>query len=347
MLDENTLWRAVVERDPHWDGVFVYGVRSTGIYCRATCPSRRPRRDRVRVFPRTTDAQAAGFRACRRCHPDARTEAAVDRVGRACALIARRKGANVPLSVLAKAAGVGSHQLLRSFKQALGITPREYADAVRAGCLKHELHAGHGVAAAGYAAGYGSGSRVYERANAILGMTPARYAARAEGEVVHYAITESSIGHLLVGTTARGICTVRLGSSAAQLERELRTEFAAATVERADARLAPAVRAVVNAIERNGPDPRLPLDVRATAFQQRVWQELQRIPRGETRTYQEVAQRIGRPSASRAVARACATNPVAVVVPCHRVVRSDGSEGGYRWGLDRKKQLLQRERHTT
>jgi AraC family transcriptional regulator, regulatory protein of adaptative response / methylated-DNA-[protein]-cysteine methyltransferase len=346
MLNENTLWRAVVDRDPHWDGVFVYGVRSTGIYCRSTCPSRRPRRDRVRFFPRTADAQAAGFRACRRCKPDADAAGgAIGYVRRACEVISRRQGAGVPLAALARTAGVGAHQLLRAFKQALGVTPREYADAVRAGCLKTELRAGGGVASAGYAAGYGSGSRVYERAGALLGMTPARYAAGAKGETVTYAITECSLGHLLVASTPRGICSVRMGSSRTQLEHELREEFAAAALERSDPSLARTVKTIVGAIERNGPDPRLPLDVRATAFQRRVWQELQRIPRGETRTYREIARRIGRPTATRAVARACATNPVALLIPCHRVIRTDGTEGGYRWGLERKQELLDREKN--
>lgn len=345
MLDENVLWNAVLERAAGWDGVFVYGVTSTRIYCRPTCPSRRPRRDRARFFAHGDLARAEGFRPCRRCRPqEASTSTpALDRIRGVAHAIAARKGARVSLAALARASGIGQHQLLRSFKRALGITPREYADACRTGCLKSALKSGRGIADAGYAAGYGSGSRVYERAPSTLGMTPARYAAGGKGESVRYAIARSSIGHVLVASTDRGICAVTLGDSAEALSRDLAVEFPGAHVERDEAALAPAVSAVVDSIEKRAPDPRLPLDVRATAFQQRVWKELQRIPRGRTRTYREIAERIGRPAAARAVARACASNPVALVVPCHRVVRADGSTSGYRWGSDRKKRLLEGE----
>jgi AraC family transcriptional regulator of adaptative response/methylated-DNA-[protein]-cysteine methyltransferase len=246
--------------------------------------------------------------------------------------------------LLAKATSVGEHQLLRTFKRVLGITPREYADACRTGRLKAALRSGNGVADAGFAAGYGSGSRVYERAASILGMTPARYAARARGETVKYTIARSSIGHVLVAATPRGICSITIGGDPAALERAVRTEFSGAALERTAGRLSTAVKAIIGNIEGTAPDPRLPLDVRATAFQTRVWRELQRIPRGVTRSYQEVARRVGRPGAARAVARACAANPVALVIPCHRVVRADGTPGGYRWGADRKERLLANER---
>jgi len=321
MLDENVLWNAVVERAAGWDGMFVYGVTSTGIFCRPTCPSRRPRRDRARFFAHGDLAAAEGFRPCRRCRPqEASTSTpALDRIRGTAHTIASRRGSSVSLSALARAAGIGQHQLLRSFKQALGITPREYADACRTGCLKSALKSGLGVADAGYAAGYGSGSRVYERAPSMLGMTPARYAAGGKGETVRYAIARSSIGHVLVASTARGICAVTLGDNAETLSHGLAGEFPGARVERADESLTSSLKAVVDSIDGRAPDPRLPLDVRATAFQQRVWKELQRIPRGQTRTYGEVAERIGRPTATRAVARACASNPVALIVPCHRV----------------------------
>ena len=346
MLDEATLWRAVAERDARWDGMFVYAVSSTGVYCRPTCPSRRPGRDRVTFFARSRDAAAAGFRACLRCVPDSVPAAvpAVDRVRQTCERIARGNGARLSLRSLARAAGIGEHHLLRTFKRVLGITPREYAEACRTGKLKSALQSGNGVADAAFKVGYGSGSRVYERASATLGMTPARYAAQAKGEIVRYTIAPSCIGRVLVAATARGICTVRIGSDARTLERELRAEFSRAAVERADEELSSAVQAIVASVDGKAPDPRLPLDVRATAFQARVWRELQRIPRGDTRSYEEIARRVGRPGAARAVARACASNPAALVVPCHRVVRSDGTVGGYRWGPDRKEALLQGER---
>jgi AraC family transcriptional regulator of adaptative response/methylated-DNA-[protein]-cysteine methyltransferase len=218
------------------------------------------------------------------------------------------------------------------------------ADACRIGCLKEGLRSGEGVAAATYAAGYGSGSRVYERSSATLGMTPAVYARGGKGEAVEYVTVASPLGRLLVAATARGICAVKIGHADAVLERDLRSEYPAATVARGDTRLSAWVSRIVGSLEPGAPDPRLPTDVRATAFQRRVWRELQRIPRGRTRSYREVARRIGQPNAARAVARACAANPVALIVPCHRVVRTDGAPGGYHWGAKRKRALLAAEK---
>lgn len=345
MFDEDALWNAVAARDAAWDGVFVYAVRSTGIFCRPTCPSRRPRRDVVSFYAAPEAAERAGFRACRRCRPTTNGESsAIDRVRRACAVIASQHNAPVRLDRLATTVGGSAHHLLRSFKQTLGITPREYADACRIGWLKTELRAGDGVAAATYAAGYGSGSRVYERSKKTLGMTPAAYARGGKGEQVEYVTVDSSLGRLLVAATPKGICAVKIGDSDARLERELKQEYPAATVGRGDGRLSQWVERIVASLRPGAPDPRLPTDVRATAFQRRVWRELQRIPRGRTRSYKEVAARIGRPDAARAVARACASNPVALVVPCHRVVQQDGGIGGYHWGVSRKRRLLEAER---
>jgi len=226
----------------------------------------------------------------------------------------------------------------------LGVSPREFMDACRMGCFKSELQSGRGVASATYAAGYGSGSRVYEQAAARMGMTPAVYAAGGLGVSVRYVTVESPLGILLVAATPRGICAVKLGSNAKTLESELRHEYPAAALTPGDRQLRKWVAGILESLDPGAPDPRLPIDVRATAFQRIVWRELQRIPRGETRSYADVAKRIGRPTAARAVARACATNPVAVVVPCHRVVRSNESLGGYRWGLERKRVLLEGER---
>lgn len=346
MVNETLLWDAVASRDAHWDGVFVYAVPSTRVYCRPTCPSRRPRREGVAFFATTAAAQSAGFRACRRCHPDAPPSVppGVERVRRVCAAIAADTDASSTLADLARQVETGPHHLLRTFKQLLGISPREYRDACRVGALKAGLRNGQGVAAATYDAGFGSGSRVYEKAPSTLGMTPASYARGGKGAVVSYVIVGSPLGRLLVAGTSRGVCAVKIGANEAALERDLRAEFPAARVDRGDRRLAGWVERIVSSLEPGAPDPRLPLDIRATAFQQTVWRELQRIPRGGTRSYKEVARRVGQPSAARAVARACASNPVALVVPCHRVVRENGDLGGYHWGVARKRKLLEGER---
>lgn len=345
MFNEDALWNAVAARNPSWDGVFVYAVRSTGIYCRPICPSRRPRRAVVSFFAAPDAAERAGFRPCRRCRPAAQDPSSVvDRVRRACAVIASQQDGPIRLDRLAKTVGGSAHHLLRMFKRTLGITPREYAEACRLGWLRTELRGGGGVAAATYAAGYGSGSRVYERSRSTLGMTPAAYARGGEGEHVEYVTTASSIGRLLVAATPKGVCAVKIGDSDARLERELKLEYPAAAVSRGGGRLAEWVDRIIGSLQPSAPDPRLPTDVRATAFQRRVWRELQRIPRGRTRSYAEVAARIGQPAAARAVAGACASNPVALVVPCHRVVQQDGGLGGYHWGVARKRRLLDAER---
>jgi AraC family transcriptional regulator of adaptative response/methylated-DNA-[protein]-cysteine methyltransferase len=346
MVNDTVLWNAVAGRDAHWDGVFVYAVPSTRVYCRPTCPSRRPRRQGVRFFATAAAAESAGFRACRRCNPASAptVPAGIERVRKACARISSSPDADLTLAALAREVGGNPHHLLRTFKQVLGISPREYMDACRIGALKAGLKNGDGVAAATYDAGYGSGSRVYERAPATLGMTPAAYARGGSGSTVRFTIVDSGLGRLLVGATGRGVCAVTLGANDQALEADLRAEYPDARVDRADRRLADWVARIVNSLEPGAPDPRLPLDVRATAFQRRVWRELRRIPRGGTRSYAEIARRVGRPTAARAVARACATNPVAIVVPCHRVVREDGTLGGYHWGVARKRQLLDGEK---
>lgn len=345
MLNENTLWKAVEQRDASWDGLFVYAVPSTRIYCRPTCPSRRPRRAGVRFFAAAGAAVSEGFRACRRCRPDGPVQLPphIDRIRRACAALADVEE-RVSLAALASLVGGSAHHLLRTFKRTLGISPREYEDACRMGCLKAGLRSGESVASATYGAGYGSGSRVYERAASNLGMTPGAYARGARGEQVRYAIVGSPLGRLLVAATPRGLCAVKIGASDETLAAELRAEFPSAQVGGAAAPFSDWVRDIVASLEKGMPDARLPLDIRATAFQRLVWRELQKIPRGRTRSYREIARRIGRPAAARAVARACATNPVAIVIPCHRVVREDGGLGGYHWGTERKRALLDAER---
>jgi AraC family transcriptional regulator, regulatory protein of adaptative response / methylated-DNA-[protein]-cysteine methyltransferase len=329
-------WHAVLTRDRRLDGAFVYAVRSTGIYCRPSCASRRPRRDQVTFFPIPEAAERDGFRACKRCHPAAMhdSDPAVALVREACrALDAGQKPAGDP------------HKLARAFKRVLGITPRQYADSRRLTRFKNELRRRKQVSPALYEAGYGSTSHVYERTPAQLGMTPATYARGGAGVDIGFVTVPTSLGRLLVAATERGVGRVVLGDHAATLEADLRREFDAAHVHQdKGGRLEGFVDAILSYLEGREPHLDLPLDIRATAFQRRVWQELQRIPFGEKRTYTQVARAIGDPNARRAVAGACASNPAALVIPCHRVVREDGELGGYRWGVDRKRALLDRER---
>jgi AraC family transcriptional regulator of adaptative response/methylated-DNA-[protein]-cysteine methyltransferase len=326
-------WRIVLARDRRYDGAFVYAVRSTGIYCRPSCASRRPRRGQVTFFPIPEAAEREGFRACRRCRPAeaAGGDPAVALVREACRALDASESPKL------------DRRLLRAFKRVLGITPQQYRDARRVARFKHELKRRPHVSPALYEAGYGSSSRVYERANAQLGMTPATYARGGAGTEIAFAVVPCSLGRLLVAATPRGTCRVSLGDAAASLEADLVAEFPAARIRKERTGLETAVAAILRYLDGQEPHLDLPLDVRATAFQRRVWQELQRIPYGQTRSYTDVARRIGRPTATRAVARACATNPAALVIPCHRVVREDGELGGYRWGLERKKALLEQE----
>ncbi|MBI4276903.1 MAG: bifunctional DNA-binding transcriptional regulator/O6-methylguanine-DNA methyltransferase Ada [Armatimonadetes bacterium] len=345
-MDEDRCWHAVMARDRRSDGAFVYAVRSTGIYCRPSCPSRRPHRRQVVFFPLPEAAERAGFRPCRRCRPRevAGHDPHVELTRQACRAIEAHDEGPLSLSVLGAQVGVSPHYLQRVFKRVMGITPRQYAEAWRLRRLKARLKERDTVATAQYAAGYGSSSRLYERAHAQLGMTPATYRRRGHGVRVGYTIVESALGRLLVAATGRGVCFISLGDSDAALETALVAEYPGAEIRRDESGLTPWVGAVVGYLGGQTPHLDLPLDVRATAFQWRVWQELRTIPTGTTRTYGEIARALGRPTAARAVARAVATNPVAVVIPCHRVVREDGGLGGYRWGVERKRTLLARER---
>jgi len=356
---ESSQWRAVQTRDRAADREFVYAVRSTGIYCRPSCPSRKPSREQVAFFPLPEAAEQQGFRACQRCRPqrarlrDPRIEA----VARVCREIDRRiltdadgDDGRLTLAALGTKVGLNPHQLERAFRGAMGITPRQYADAQRMRRLKRQLKKGDNVTTALYEAGFGSSSRLYERAPGHLGMTPAAYGRGGEGMQIHYAVVGSLLGRLLVGATDRGISALYLGESDATLRGELRKEYPRAELT-PDARKGGAgnrslgewVEKILAHLRGQEPHLDLPTDVQATAFQRRVWEELRKIPYGATRTYTQVARAIGRPSAIRAVARACATNPTSVVVPCHRVVREDGNLAGYRWGINRKRTLLERE----
>jgi len=340
-------WLAVLARDSSQDGRFVLGVRSTGIYCRASCPAKKPARERVVLYDTPGDAERAGFRACLRCRPrEAVTEPAqTTLVRRVCRYIEENADLErVTLDALAKEVGLSPFHLQRTFRRAMGISPRQYADAFRLGRLKAHLKRKEPVTMAMYEAGYGSSSRLYERAPEQLGMTPGDYKAGGRDQEISFATARTPIGTMLVAATARGICSIRIGGSEREMRSGLAREFPAAKLRRDETALGRWVRAIVDHLEGNLPRLDLPVDARATAFQWRVWEELRAIPYGETRSYEEVARLVGRPKAARAVGRACATNPVAIVIPCHRVVRTDGSLGGYAWGLGVKRALLDRER---
>jgi AraC family transcriptional regulator of adaptative response/methylated-DNA-[protein]-cysteine methyltransferase len=341
-------WDAVLARDRAADGRFVYAVRSTGVYCRPSCPSRRPRRDRVAFFDTPAEARESGFRACRRCHPDdvAAGDPWVEKIRRACLHLANVDG-HPSLATLAGRVGGSPYHFQRNFKRLVGVTPREYAEACRLRKVKGGLRDGRDVTTAMFDAGYGSSSRFYERAAPKLGMSPSDYRRGGAGTTIKYALLDSpngDLGRLLIGATARGVCAVAMGSTDASLTDALKREYPAATIVRDAGALSRWSRAVLAHLDGRQPRLDLPLDVQATAFQWQVWQALAAIPPGETRTYGEIAAAIGRPDAARAVARACATNPVALAIPCHRVVPASGGVGGYRWGSGRKKALLRRER---
>src|SRR5438128_2292945 len=342
-------WRIVLARDRRYDGAFVYAVQSTGIYCRPSCPSRRPRRGQVAFFPVPEAAEQAGFRPCRRCRPDeaAAPDPGVPLVRTVCRLIDAHPDRPASLSTLSVQAGVTSHRLLRTFQRVLGISPRQYRDARRLDRFKTELRSRRRVSPALYEAGYGSTSRVYEKAHAQLGMTPATYSRGAPDTRIAFTVVPCALGRLLVATTARGICRVSLCSAAEELEAGLSSACPAAELRRAHRYAAGAAAALLRYLDGRAEPLDLPLDVRATAVQRRVWEALRRIPYGATRSYADIARAIGKPSATRAVARACATNPAALIIPCHRVVRADGGLGGYRWGVVRKRALLEQERAAT
>lgn len=340
-LSTHEKWQAVLLRDHRQDGQFLFAVRTTGVYCRPSCPSRRPKRENVEFFAQPEEAERAGYRPCLRCRP-LEVNAQLRAVHRACAMLTERKDENVPLAELARGCGMSPFHLQRVFKKLTGVSPRAYQQALRTSEFKEKLADAKSVTDAVYAAGYGSSSRAYERAGERLGMTPGAYRKAGSGEAIRYGLFDSAIGRFLLAATERGVCSLRIGDSDDTLICEVETEFAAAALLRDEGRLRSLAEVVRIAIAK-GDTPELPLDVKATAFQAKVWEELRKIPPGETRTYAEVAARIGNPKAVRAVARACAKNPVALFTPCHRVVRTGGALAGYRWGVKRKRQLLQRE----
>lgn len=345
---EDEFWQATVARDARYDGQFVFAVTSTHIYCRPSCPSRRPFRERVRFFYVPEAAEQAGFRACLRCQPKrARIlDPQIEMVRDVCRYLDSTQSDEVKLSDLVAKTRVSAFHLQRTFKNIIGVSPRQYLAAKRFGDFKSRVRKGESVTNALYDAGFNSSSRLYEQASDELGMTPATYGRSGRGVDITYAIVDSSLGRLLVAVTPRGVCSVAMGDRDAQLEKALREEFAEANIERDDKALLGPVRTILNHLRSKQPHLDLPLDIRATAFQRQVWEKLRAIPYGKTLSYGEVAKSLGKPGAVRAVGRACATNPVALIIPCHRVVREDRSLGGYRWGLERKQKLLDEEKRS-
>lgn len=333
---DDEAWDLVHSRDRAADGHFVYAVRTTGVYCRPSCPSRRPRRENVRFFDRPADAERAGFRACRRCHP---ASTAPDLVARAREVL-EQAGEAPSLAALAASLGVSAGHLQRTFRAATGLSPRAWAERLRSERLRRALQEGTTVSRAIFDAGFGSSSQAYATATRHLGMTPGAYRRGGAGLDIRYAFGDSSLGRVLVAWTSRGVCAVYPGPDDAALVRALGAEFPRAT--RTVATDAPEVAAVLAAIDGDGPTPAL--DPQGTAFQRSVWTALAAIPRGATRSYTDIARGLGRPRAVRAVAGACAANNIAVLIPCHRVLRGDGGLGGYRWGEERKRRLLAGER---
>lgn len=346
VLDSEEAWRAVERRDPRFDGRFVYAVESTRIYCRPSCPSRRPSRSRVAFYPAPAAAEEAGYRACRRCRPREvpRTAASVA-VERARRYIENHPDQLLTLAKLAAEVGMSPFHLQRMFKRFIGVSPREYQDTLRVTQLKSRLRAGDTVSRATYESGFGSSSRVYERSDRELGMTPAAYRRGGAGMHITFTIVESPFGKLLVGSTERGVCAVALGDSDETLVRALEADFPRAEIARSDDVHREWVEDIVTHIGGGTTGLSAPLDVQGTTFQQQVWALLRKIPPGRTRSYGQIAAALGNPRATRAVARACASNHLAIVIPCHRVVRNDGAPGGYKWGVKQKQRLLDRERN--
>lgn len=347
-IPDDAAWLAVEQRDRRCDGRFVFAVRTTGIYCRPSCPSRRPHRHNVAFFDDTAAAEAAGFRACMRCRPASDEGSASERsVQEALAFLEAHLDEAVTLERLSEAVGMSAWHLQRIFKARLGLSPRAWQEARRLDRLRDGLEAGASVTQAAYDAGFNSSRGLYESVAEGLGMTPGDYRRGGRGLAIRYTLTDTAFGRALVAATDRGVCAVSLGGDDARLEAGLEQQFPRATRQRDDAALGPWVESILRQIEGIQPGLAVPLDLQGTAFQMRVWNALREIPRGQTRSYAQVAKAIGEPRAIRAVASAIARNPVALVVPCHRVIHGDGSLSGYRWGVEVKRRVLARERLTT
>jgi AraC family transcriptional regulator of adaptative response/methylated-DNA-[protein]-cysteine methyltransferase len=343
--DDESRWQSLLDRDPVADGAFVYSVKTTGVYCRPTCPSRLAHRKNIRFHTTCEEAEAAGFRACKRCNPTGESiaEHQASIVAQACRII--EESGEVPnLDDLARSVGMSSHHFHRVFKAQTGLTPRGYAVAHRSRRVREELARRDTVTEAIYGAGFNSNSRFYESSKQVLGMTPKTFRRGGNGTTIRFAIGESWLGPILVAASDKGVCAILLGEDPDELVRDLQDRFPKAEFIGGDVEFEQLVATVVGFLENPSSGLELPLDIRGTAFQQRVWEALRRIPAGSTASYAEIAERIAQPGSVRAVAQACAANHLAVAVPCHRVVRTDGSLSGYHWGVERKGRLIKRER---
>jgi AraC family transcriptional regulator of adaptative response/methylated-DNA-[protein]-cysteine methyltransferase len=345
--DDESRWQSLVDRNPAADGEFVYSVKSTGVYCRPTCPSRLALRENIRFHATCEEAEAAGFRACKRCKPagESIAEHQSSIVARACRII--EESEEIPnLDDLARSVGMSSYHFHRVFKAQTGLTPRGYAVAHRTRRVRDELTRRETVTEAIYGAGFNSNSRFYESSDEVLGMTPRTFRDGGTGTTIRFAIGESWLGPILVASSEKGVCAILLGEDPEELVRDLQDRFPKAELIGGDEDFEQLVARVVGFVENPSSGLDLPLDIRGTAFQQRVWEALRQIPAGSTASYAEIAERIGQPKSVRAVAQACGANHLAVAVPCHRVVRTDGALSGYRWGVERKARLLRREQGT-
>lgn len=342
--EDKARWLAVQRKDPRQDGQFVFAVRTTGIYCRPSCPAKTPHRENVSFFTTPSEAEAAGYRPCKRCHPRGATPEQLrsDLVARACRRI-EASDEILPLRTLAQASGLSPHHFHRIFKEITGLTPQAYAHALRAERARRLLPDRGTVTEAIYEAGFQSSGRFYAASSEMLGMKPEAYQKRGGGMRIHFAVAPCSMGYVLAAATTKGLCAIFLGDEPSALKQDLEQRFSSAELIPAGADFKKLIRQVASLVDRPGRVSRLALDVRGTVFQCRVWEELQKIPPGTTATYTEIAQRLGMPDAVRAVAGACAANTLAVVIPCHRVKRRDGSLSGYRWGVERKRTLLEKE----
>lgn len=349
-MNKELHWQAALARDASRDGQFVYGVLTTGVYCRPSCPSRKPLRDNVRFYATPQAAERDGLRPCKRCRPEApvSNDPMAERMRALCRHIEAHPADSATLENLSRQANLSPFHLQRRFKAAIGVTPRQYAEACRLRELKETLRRGGSVTDAIYDAGFGSASRVYERVVTQIGMTPSQYRAGGAGMEISYASAKTPLGLLMVAATDRGLCFIQLGDSEAEMRERLRAEYPAATIAAippgAEGPFRQWMQALCDYLEGSGIGLDLPTDLRGTAFQMKVWDFLRQIPYGEVRTYKQVAASVGRPQAIRAVANACAANRVALTIPCHRVIRGDGGLGGYRWGIERKRALIERER---
>lgn len=350
LLDQDLLWMAVQNHDRTFDGRFYFGVMTTGVYCRPSCACRLPLRKNIQFFADMASAERAGLRACRRCRPN---EPSIEiqhtqRIHELAEYVRAHSEDSLPLAHLAERVGLSPFHLQRSFKAVMGVTPRQFAEACRLDELKEHLRTDSSVTDAIYEAGFGSSSRVYEKVDTHLGMTPAQYRAGGKETMISYASTDSALGRMMIGATDRGICFIQFANADEDLLQMLTAEYPAATLKPMSQESASHFHAWMTELHRHlagdAPQLRLPLDLRATAFQMKVWRYLQSIPYGSVKSYSEVAADLGEPNSARAVARACATNRVALAIPCHRVIRGDGELAGYKWGLDRKRTLIDQER---